>query len=227
MQLAGTTPAIGACPPTVLPNNFQLIHVRMLTRLLSKGTIVAILLSFAGSAAGQSGRFFDGFTVGTGLGLYAGDLDGNPASNIPVFVGSAHLTIFAGVDKHLGGAIGMGAELHYNRVRGTNEFVDGAHDMLSIDLMARIVPSSLIGIYMGVGPAVVRSKYSRMSPSAVLDGEATEGNRLAFTIPIGVIIQERVRVGLRFSASDLLDGKASGSNNDVLGVISIGFRVPN
>ncbi|NNE34788.1 MAG: hypothetical protein HKN13_06110 [Rhodothermales bacterium] len=183
------------------------------------------LLGTAASTSAQSGKFIDGFTVGTGIGVYAGDLDGNPSSSIPVFVGNGHLTLYGGVDKHLGGAIGVGLELHYNRLRGVNEFVDGAHDMLSTELMARIMPFRAIGFYMGVAPAFLRSRYSRLSASAVLDGEATEGSRFVFTVPVGLIIQENIRLGLRFSASDLLDGKASGSNNDVLGTISVGYHI--
>lgn len=197
----------------------------MLARKILIAVVFATLFGSAETSYAQTSRLIDGYTFGAGIGLYAGDLDGNPASNIPVFVGSGHLTAFVAADKHLGGAIGVGLELHYNRMRGTNEYVDGAHDMMSVDLVARIVPSKTIGFYMGVAPAVIRSQYSRLSPSAVLDGEATEGSRFAFTIPIGVMIQDHVRVGLRFSASDLLDGKAAGSNNDVLGAISIGYRI--
>jgi hypothetical protein len=197
----------------------------MLARILSIVVLFVALLGLAETSFAQNGRLIDGLSFGAGIGLYAGDLDGNPSSNIPIFVGSGHLTAYAGADKHLGGAIGVGLELHYNRMRGTNEYVDGAHDMLSVDLMARIMPSKTIGFYIGVAPAMIRSTYSRLSPSAVLDGEATEGSRFAFTIPIGVMIQDNIRVGLRFSASDLLDGKAAGSNNDVLGVISVGYRI--
>lgn len=197
----------------------------MNSRFLKHLGILAITLVVATMpASSQSRRVIDGITVGAGIGMYAGDLDGNPTSSVPAFVGSGHLSLFVGVDRHLGGAIGMGLEAHYNRVRGTNEFVDGAHNMLSVELLARLIPSRYLGVYMGLAPGIIVSQYARLSPAAVLDGEATEDARFALTIPIGIMIQENIRVGIRFSASDLLDGKASGSNNDVLGVISIGYR---
>jgi len=196
----------------------------MNVRIAPLALLSALLLVGSPSVSAQS-RLVDGYTFGVGIGLYAGDLDGNPSSSLPTFVGSGHLSMFVGADHHLGGPVGMGVEVHYNRLRGTSEFVDGAHNLVSADLIARVTPRPFVGFYLGVGPAVVISQYSRLSPSAVLDGEATEGSRFALTIPIGVIIQDNIRLGLRFSASDLLDGKDSGSNNDVLGAIMISYRI--
>ncbi|MCB0719798.1 MAG: hypothetical protein KDD65_15225 [Bacteroidetes bacterium] len=186
--------------------------------------LLSTLLLVSVPRASAQARLVDGFSFGVGVGLYAGDLDGNPSSSLPTFVGSGHLSAYAGIDRHLGGPVAMGLEVHYNRLRGTSEFVDGAHNVISGDLIARVTPTSFVGFFLGVGPSLIVSQYSRLSPAAVLDGEATEGSKFALTIPIGVIIQENVRLGLRFSASDLLDGKDSGSNNDVLGAIMIGYR---
>lgn len=168
--------------------------------------------------------FIDGIQIGVGLSMYGGDLDGNSGSDLPSYVGLSRLQAYAGIDKDIG-PTRVALEFSFGQLRALNEQVDGVHTVLSADVTVGYMALGPIGLYAGVGPSIVLPSYSRQSPSAVLDGWAVDGPHFALTFPVGVVVQDRVRVGLRFSTSDLLDGFEGGNSRDVMGSLSVGIRI--
>ncbi|NNE35648.1 MAG: hypothetical protein HKN13_10445 [Rhodothermales bacterium] len=79
-------------------------------------------------------------------------------------------------------------------------------------------------IYAGVGPALVLSKYESQSVSAEVLGLANEGAGFDITIPIGVILQDRVRLATRVALLDRVDGTDVLGGRDLVSNISIAYR---
>lgn len=196
----------------------------MRTIVSLRGLLMLAAFAVVSPVSSTAQAVIDGFQVGVGLSMYGGDLDGNSGSDLPSYVGSSRVHAFVGVDKDVG-PTRIGLEFSFGQLRAINEQVDGTHTVLSADVTVAYMELGPIGFYAGVGPSMVLPSYERTSPSAVLDGWAVDGPHFAMTFPVGVVVQEKVRVGLRFSMSDLLDGFEGGKSRDVMGSLSVGIRI--
>ena len=195
----------------------------MPTKLLARGVLLFALVTLNICTTSHAQRLVDGYRISVGLAMYGGDLDGNPNSDLPSYVGAGRLLVQAGADHEFGN-LRLALELGFAQLKGTNVLVDGTHTVLSSDVVLSYNVYGPIAVYAGVGPSVVLPKYDRMTPNAVLDGWATEGAHFEMTFPIGVILQETVRIGLRLTNSDTVDGYVGGSSKDIMGQFSIGYR---
>ncbi len=177
------------------------------------------------SASAQSvGGLVDGYTFGVGLALYQGDLDRNPSNGVGKLLTMGNLQLMAGVDRELS-AGRLGAELHYNRVVGINAFVTGDHNVVSLDLtFGRQLGRSPVRAFIGLGPTVVFSSYESLTATAESFGFVNEGTGFDLTLPIGVSIQDRVRLSTRIALFDGVDGTDNIGGKDVLSNISIVYR---
>lgn len=191
-------------------------------RILFGALIIAVaLISHADNAKGQ---LIDGFEFGVGLSMYGGDLDGNPNSDLPSYVGSGRLAAYAGVDRDMG-SFRVSLLLSVGQLRGTNAQIDGRHTVLASDVLLGYRVVGPIAVYAGIGPALLVPDYARTTANAVLDEWAVDGSHFALTFPVGVLLQDRVRIGLRLTNSDMIDGYRGGASKDILGQFTVGYRL--
>ncbi|NNE47799.1 MAG: hypothetical protein HKN37_14185 [Rhodothermales bacterium] len=191
--------------------------------LVAAGNLLNVL-ALPVQAQTAPGGLIDGYTVGIGLAMYQGDLDRNPGNKPTQFLASGNIQLMAGVDRQLAGGR-FGVELHYNRLTAQNNLVAGDHNVVSLDLTyGREIVSPAVMIYAGVGPALVLSSYESQSVSADVLGIANEGAGFDLTIPIGVILQDRVRLSTRVALLDRVDGTDPLGGRDLLSNISIAYR---
>lgn len=186
--------------------------------------IVVVATTSADATMAQS-SLIDGYTFGVGLSLYGGDLDGVPTGEAIAYLASSSINVHAGVDRYVG-PIQARLETHYNRVSANNEFVTGDHNLVSVDVLAAygVGGADQIRFYAGLGPTVAIHQYKDLSAYAVTVGWAEEGNAFAMTIPIGVIFQDSIRLGVRIPFGDALDGRDGGSGTDKFGMIAVTYR---
>ncbi|MBT8402164.1 MAG: hypothetical protein KJO98_16930 [Rhodothermia bacterium] len=177
-----------------------------------------------GASAQRSNGLVDGYTFGIGLALYQGDLDRNPSNGVGKLLTMGNLQLMAGVDRDIS-AGRLGVELHYNRVVGINAFVTGDHNVVSLDLtFGRRLGRSPVRAFVGLAPTVVFSSYESLTPTAESFGFVNRGTGFDLTLPIGVSIQDRVRLSTRVALFDGVDGTDNIGGKDVLSNISIVYR---
>lgn len=172
----------------------------------------------------QASRFVDGYSFGVGLSLYQGDLDRNPSNSPTRLLTMGNLHVMAGADRAMKGGR-LGVELHYNRVVGINVHASGSHNVVSVDMVyGRGIGRLPVRAFAGLGPSVVFSSYDTLLPTAQTYGFATEGTGFDVTIPLGVVIQDRVRLSTRFGLLDRVDGTQRLGPGDLVSNISIVYR---
>ncbi len=194
---------------------------------LFAGALLFAVAALIGTSPVRAQGIVDGFQFGIGLSMYGGDLDGNPNSDLPSYVGSSRLLVYAGADHEFGGRMSdlrFGLEVSFAQIKGSNALVDGKHSMLTTDALLSYRVFGPVALYAGVGASMISPSYARQTPNAVLDGWAVEGTHMKVMFPIGVILQDAVRIGFRLSPSDQIDGYVGGSSNDILGRLSVGYR---
>ena len=185
-----------------------------------------VLGSSAANAQSALLRPFDGASIGIGLNAYHGDLDGNPDSEFIKYVGAANLHLLAGVDRRFG-ALGLGLDFNFHRLTARSGRVDMANNIASLDFTVSAgiggVDQSLLRLYAGVAPTLLIPRYYRF-PSD-LEGYNDLGTRFVTSFPVGIIIQDRIRLGVRITTTDLLEGYVgTGGNRDYLTFINLGYR---
>ena len=197
---------------------------------MQRGLCLLLLYFAAGSPAARAqnalSQLFDGASIGGGLNVYQGDLDSNPDSEIIKYIGAANLHFLAGVDKRYG-ALGLGVDFNYHRFTARTGQVDMANNVFSLDLVGSLGAGrrgrSLIRFYAGVGPAFLLPRYYRFPDD--VEGYQDAGTRFVATFPIGIVFQDRIRVGMRITSTDLLDGyTGTGGSRDYLSFINLGYR---
>lgn len=187
-----------------------------------RALVVGALIALAVPRVADAQSAIDRVRFGIGLSMYGGDLDGNVGSDLPSYVGSSRLLAFAGVERPAG-PIRVGFDLTFGQLRATSLSFDGTHSVFSADVTGSRAMYGPITLYAGFGPSLVLSNYDP-SGGPGPGGEYSGGARFAMTFPIGVIIEDVVRIAIRLSATDRLDGFAGGSRRDVMGMLSIGYN---
>jgi hypothetical protein len=195
-------------------------------RLIRASMMLALVATVtSGVSVAQSG-LISGYSVGGGLSLYGGDLDGQPAGAKLGYIAAGNLHLHAGIDKNIGSRFQVKLETQFNRIAGQNSIVEGSHNLISLDLDGAIGigPNNVVRVYAGIGPTLAMHSYNELSAIAVVAGWATEGSSFGMTIPMGIIFSDRIRAGFRVSMTDIFDGREGGSSKDIFGVIAIGYR---
>jgi hypothetical protein len=198
-----------------------------------------LLIAVAGTLPAQAQDMrrplFDALSVGVGLNLFHGDIDQNPDNDLIKQLGTANMNLMVVAERSMGHfVLGIGSQYH----RFTNRAVladfpgrprvDMANNLLSFDITAgygfNIVRSGYIRLYAGVGPMLVLPEYYDF-PSADSEGFEEAGTRFVLSFPVGIVIQDRVRIGMRIGMSDLLEGVEGNSGSfDMLSFINLGYR---
>lgn len=174
----------------------------------------------------------DGVTFGIGLTSYHGDLDWNPGNGPAEFIAAGNLSAFAGVDRAFGPVTGE-AVLSYTRIDVDYPLVEMTLGTLGLDLTAGYAfdlwRPSFLRVYAGIAPLLVSPSYDRVDQdrldASTLDFERRD-TQLVLSFPVGIVIQDTFRLGVRFMASDRYDGASGPSGaTDVLSILSVGYRV--
>lgn len=199
--------------------------------LLRRVLFLAVVACLA--APGPAAQpFVDGVTAGLGLTSYHGDLDWNPDDGPAEFVAAANLTAFVGADRAFG-PVTAEAVLSYTRIDVDYPLAEMTLGTLGLDLTAGYTFGAgrpvFVRVFAGVAPLLVAPSYDRIDQAAfdrsVLSFEPQETG-VVWSFPVGVVIQDTFRLGVRFLATDRFDGAAGPSGaRDVLSFLSVGYRV--
>ncbi|NND73092.1 MAG: outer membrane beta-barrel protein [Rhodothermales bacterium] len=195
-------------------------------RLVRISLAMIVPFVFAAGASHAQSSLISGYSIGGGLSLYGGDLDGQPTGAKIGYFGGGNLHLHAGVDRNIGSRFQVKLETQFNRISGQNGLVDGTHNLISFDLDAAvgIGPDNVVKVYAGIGPTIATHSYTDLTTIAVVAGWATEGSTFGMTIPVGVILSDRIRAGFRISMTDGFDGREGGSSKDIFGIVALSYR---
>lgn len=190
------------------------------------GLVLFCLAMEPSAAQAQSAllRPFDGASIGGGLNIYQGDLDGNPDSDLIKYIGGANLHVLAGVDRRYG-RFGAGLDFNYHRFTARSSYVDMANNVMSLDLVGSfgVDNRGLFRLYTGIGPTFLIPRYYRFPENR--EGYEDPGPRFVATVPVGIIFQDRIRLGIRITSTDLLEGfRGNSGSRDYLSFINLGYR---
>ena len=171
----------------------------------------------------------DGVNVGIGLSSYHGDLDWNPDNGPAEFLAAGNVGVFVSADRAFGPIVTEGA-LQFNRVGIDFPGVEMAINMISLDLTAGpsidLFRPRFLRLYAGVSPALLLTNYDGVD-EAQLDGYVYDEQpaRFLLTFPVGVVIQDVLRLGIRITPTDNFDSITGLTENmDFLSFVSIGYR---
>lgn len=180
----------------------------------------------------QAQPLVDGVTVGLGLTNYHGDLDWNPDNGPAEFIAASNLGVFVGADRSFGPVVAETA-LSYTRIDVDYPLVEMTLSTLGLDLTAGYIfdlfRPSFLRVYAGVAPLLVMPTYDRVDDarleSSILDFER-RSTQVVWSFPVGIVIQDTFRLGLRFLPGDDFDGATGPSGaSDLLSFLSVGYRV--
>lgn len=173
----------------------------------------------------------DGVSIGAGLSSYHGDLDWNPDNGPAEFLAAGNVGLFVAADRSFGSVIAETA-LRYDRLDIDYPLVEMTLNTVSLDLTAGVgfnfVRPLFFRLFAGVSPMVIMPNYVRVDREAldnsVLDFEET-GTHFGLSFPVGIVIQDVLRVGVRIMPGDGFDGASGPSGSpDLLSFVSIGYR---
>lgn len=178
---------------------------------------------------------FDGMTVGIGLTNYHGDLDWNQdrgtRRGTMGHLAAGNLTGFVAVDRDFGQVTGE-AVLSYANLSIDFPQVEAALRVLSVDLTAGytfdIIRPGFVRLYAGIAPLVVMPRYDRVDQRVLDDSILAfeeQDTKVVFAFPVGIVIQDTIRLGVRFMPTDNFDGAVGPSGlTDFLSHIHVGYR---
>ena len=173
----------------------------------------------------------DAVSVSIGLSVFQGDLDGNAKNDVVYYLNSGNLDLRLGVERYLSSRVVLGSGLSYHRLssqKGAIEFINNA---VTWDITSEYVLVSRWGeflrVFSGVGlvwhnPKIVEGE------DLVIRGYNTRLNQgqVALAIPMGFMIQKRLRVTSYMVLSDFIDGASAPgrANRDFIAQVVVGFR---
>lgn len=165
--------------------------------------------------------------------MYRGDFDANQSNSLPRYLGSGDVHVFASADRRFGAILAEGG-VQYDRLT-LNGFdaVDLDVNLVSLDLTAGYHlegPGELtLRPFVGLAPGYRTVAYDRIGgaytedPSVTEDFEQVESG-MVVTFPMGVVIQDVVRIGARLTPGDNFDGFTRGSPIDAVAFVSASYR---
>lgn len=183
--------------------------------------------------------------------MFIGDLDGNRDSNPILFLGNSRAHLMAGLAAPVLPDTEGFLELSYDRIGGTNagccdpgradandqgefpiQFTNNAFSLdLGVTYTFETKPEGIFGVFAGVGPTLLLNPtYEGFPPEEEDDRDRyrEEGTRVVPTAKLGFVVQDYLRIGLRMTPSNLLDGYLGfreTSNSDFIAFISITPRI--
>lgn len=194
------------------------------------GWTTLLVIALAAPAL-QAQPLVDGMSVGVGLSSYHGDLDWNPSNGPAEFLAAGNLGVFVSADRTFGRVVAESA-LRFDHLAIDYPLVEMSMNLVSLDLTAGVgfdfVRPLFFRVFAGVSPMLVMSSYERVDQEA-LDRSVLsfreQGTHLAWSFPVGVVIQDVLRLGVRFMPGDDFDGATGPSGaSDLLSFVSIGYR---
>jgi hypothetical protein len=192
-------------------------------------TLLSVLLATILIVPRADAQVVDGISLGAGISMYHGEFDYNPNNRPIAFLASGTFHGFVAADRAVGPVV-LESALQYDRLRMDGEALDKTVNMVSLDLTAGFalpVPQPFfLRLYAGVSPAVQFNTYTRISEGwQERVGYEETGTRMVVTFPVGLVIQDAVRLGVRVAASPRFDGHAGGTNPiDVVSFVSLSYR---
>jgi hypothetical protein len=172
----------------------------------------------------------DGISVGVGLSSYHGDLDWNPDNGPAEFLAAGNLGAFVAADRSFGPIVAETA-LHFNRVAIDFPDAEMALNVLSLDLNAgptiNLFRPGFLRLYAGVSPSLVFSNFENLDVVELGAYNVDQASaRFLLTFPVGIIIQDTLRLGIRITTTDYFENVSGNTDNvDLLSFISVGYRV--
>jgi len=198
----------------------------MLSRLVRS---LPLVLAFLCAPLLYAQPLVDGVSVGVGLSSYHGDLDWNPDNGPAEFLAAGNVGVFVAADRAFGPIVAEGA-LQFNRVGIDFPGIEMAINMIGLDLTAGpsidLFRPDFLRFYAGVSPALLMTNYDGVDEAQlagyVLDEQPT---RFVLTFPVGIVIQDVFRVGVRITPTDNFDSITGLTDDvDLLSFVSIGYR---
>lgn len=181
-----------------------------------------------GHAQTSSRPLIDGLTISPGLTIYVGDLDGNPNGNLIQYFASARFGFMIAADRRFGKTIG-GLELHYDHFKVDRGAFEFSNNIFSLDLIGgyylNLIQPDFFRLSGGVGFTLLAPNYTRLPED--IEGVRRLGTRPVITFPVSLSIQDRIRVGIRFTLTDFLDsfrGDFRAGPFDLISFVRIGYR---
>lgn len=201
---------------------------RLLSQLARCGLVLAVVLSPALVPGAKAQPIIDGITFGTGLSMYHGNFDWNREDRAFKFLANGTPHVFAMVDRAFGPMV-VETGLTFDRVRMASDVVDARLTMLSADFTVGVaipVPAPFFfRVFAGVSPAFHSASYDRINESWQANSGYEElTTRLYVSFPVGIVIQDVVRIGVRI-AGDGFDGATANSPLDLVSFVSVGYRI--
>lgn len=181
-----------------------------------------------GQTQGEGRPLVDGLTVGAGVSMYFGDLDGNPENDAVKHLADGQLGLMLTADRRFGWFTG-GVELHYDRIHVERYKLEVSNNLISLDLVGGshfdIIQPGLFAIMAGAGFTYLMTDYPKLPEN--LEGFRFEdrGSQLLLTIPVSLKIQDRFQLGVRLTFTDYLDGvEGATAGTDYIWFIKLGHR---
>jgi len=191
-------------------------------------SLVALVVVLAAPVL-QAQPLVDGLTVGVGISTYHGDLDWNSDDGPAEFLAAGNLGAFVAADRSFGPFVMEGA-LHYKRIGIDFPGAEMSIHMIGLDLTSgpslHLFRPDLFRFYVGISPTLVLTGYDDVDEAALEGYEFDEQPaRFLVSFPVGIVIQDVLRIGVRVTPTDNFDS-VSGLTNDVdfLTSISVGYR---
>lgn len=178
----------------------------------------------------QAQPLVDGVTAGIGLSSYHGDLDWNPDNGPAEFLAASNLGAFVAVDRSFGPIVAETALL-FNRVAIDFPDAEMTLNVLSFDLNAgptiNLFRPGFLRLYAGVSPSLVFSNFENLDIAELGAYNVDQASaRFLLTFPVGIVIQDTLRLGIRLTTTDYFENVSGNTDNvDLLSFISIGYRV--
>lgn len=174
--------------------------------------------------------FLDAVTIGGGLATYRGDLNGGLETTSMGSMLRSGLDLYLSAERRFGTTF-LALEAGYSRVRVRDAQFGFSNRILRAELQGGIgidwTSPHLVRLYSGLG--FLNHRPSHTNPAAVeaaYDTEAVGSDRWAVSIPFGVMIDRRVRIGLRWVLDDYLDNAGGDAQAyDFMLHVTIGHRI--
>ncbi len=196
-------------------------------------------LLFVGSARAQpapdraesdSTAFLDAVTLGGGLATYRGDLNQGLAGTTMGSMLRSGLDLYINAERRFG-ATYLALEGGFSRVRVQDAQLGFSNRILRAELQGGIgidwTSPHLVRIYSGIG--FLNHRPTHTNPSQIassFDTEPVGSDQWSVSVPIGVVIDRRVRIALRWVMDDYLDNAGGDTQPyDFMLHITIGHRI--
>jgi hypothetical protein len=204
-----------------------------LHRLARFTTIVVLCLVGPTLQAQSTGGPIDGLTLSLGLGIYQGELDRNLSDNPVEFFALGEFSLAVHADRAFTPRLYAEGGLVYHRFNidvdadngmGVNVFAFDLNAGIRIGLFGR---PGFLRVFGGVAPTMIATTYNFSDPGDLRTGTEFDQTspRFIITFPVGIVLQDAWRFGVRFTTSDFVDSaRVPNTGPDVISSIHVGYR---